>query len=649
VTILRTNVKDANVNSVSGERDERLSQLLDKLRQAGSTLQDRATLLDSHADVADEAQKLLEVEQQLQAAVGDWTFVANDDTVSRFANAGSVETVDGPGSIPASPESVPTNFGRYHIVRQLGAGGMGTVYEASDPELHRRVALKLPHFSGSPEKQKQSQGRFLREARAAAAVEHPNVCPIYDVGEQDGRPFVVMAYIEGQSLADRLHGARVVEANEAVGILLKVANGLAAVHGHGIVHRDIKPANILIRQKDGEPVLTDFGLAQMAHDDENLTADGTILGTPAYMAPEQADPSLGSATEQTDLYSLGVILFEMVTGRRPFTGSQMQIIAQVSNKFVPRASTFRPNLDATLDAIIAKATARNQNERFASAEEFAGVLAAWRNQKPRPATNAVASQAATRRPAWLVPVVMVAALGFLAVVGFAVLRDRSSNVVGPVDDGNQPVAVKPEASVPANVPPIRGAIDVQVWRKGQTDKPGMRLNHPSALPLAPGDWMRIEIELARPAYAYVVWIDTEGKASPLYPWGDSNWKSRPNEERRVQRLSLPETDNSIAPLSGGPAGIETLMLLAREEPLPADADLAALFAALPVQKAADTRAAAWFENGQLVRHEVDRGPIRLDQAKESDDPVLRTQSMLKARLEKLFPYTRGVSFANRGD
>lgn len=633
----------------SAEHDERLSQLLDKLRQPGTTVQDRATLLDSHADVADEAQKLLEVEQELQTAVGDWKSIDQDDTLSQQVHAGSVETIEGPGAVLTSPKNVPTNFGRYRIVRQLGAGGMGTVYEASDPELQRRVALKLPHFNGSPEKQKKLQVRFLREARAAAAVEHPNVCPIYDVGVQDGHPFVVMAYVEGQSLADRLLVDPIVEAGEAVGILVKVANGLAAVHGHGIIHRDIKPANILIRQKDGEPVLTDFGLAQMAHDDENLTADGTILGTPAYMAPEQADPSLGSATVQTDLYSLGVILFEMVTGRRPFTGSQVQIISQVSSKTVPRASTWRPTVDATLDAIIAKATARNQNERYATADELVGALEAWRNQGPPSATIAKVSRDAKRRPSWLVPFVIAATLGLLAVVGLYALRKPGPNSPPSTNVDNQSSGATVVTQVPPDVQPIRGAIDVQVWRKGQTDKPGMRLNNPSALPLAPGDWMRIEIELVRPAYAYVVWIDTEGKASPLYPWSDSDWKSRPKTERRVQRLSLPETENSIAPLSGGPAGIETLMLLVRDEPLPADADLAALFAGLPVQKAIDSRAAAWFENGQLVRNEVDRGPIRLDQAKGSDDPVLKTQLMLMTRLDKLFPYTRGVSFANRGD
>ena len=615
----------------------------------GSTLRDRRSLIDSHPDLANEALALLDIEEDLQAAVCDWKSAASDDTLSQHAIANSLETVDGPGTIPASSGNVPTAFGRYRIVRQLGQGGMGTVYEANDPELQRRVALKLPHFSGSPEKQKQAQGRFLREARAAAAIEHPNVCPIYDVGEQEGRPFVVMAYVEGQSLADRLLGTPIVEAIEAAGILLKVANGLAAVHGHGIIHRDLKPANILIRQKDGEPILTDFGLAQTAHDEENLTADGTILGTPAYMAPEQADPSLGPTTEQSDLYSLGVILFEMVTGRRPFTGSQMQIISQVSSKSVPRASTLRADIDPTLDAIIAKATARNRDERYSTAVDFAGALAAWLKREPAPSTISFVRSTKRARRKWLLPVAMAASLAFVSIAVYAIIRDPRPVDAPLIVDESQQGGPKLATQASPTFAPIRGAIDVQLWRKGQTEKPAMRLNHPAALPVAPGDWMRIEVELNRPAYAYVVWIDTEGKATPLYPWIDSNWKSRPKEERRVQRLSLPETDNSIAPLGGGPAGIETLMLLTRDELLPADADLFQLFAELPVQKAVDTRAAAWFENGILVRNEVDRGPIRLDQAKESDDPVLKTQSMLKARLEKLFPYTRGVSFANRGD
>lgn len=544
-----------------------------------------------------------------------------------------------PETIGASvPVDLPASFGRYRVVRPLGAGGMGAVYEATDPDLRRRVAVKLPHFAGPADKQEQARRRFLREARAAAAVEHPNVCPIYDVGEQDGRPFVVMGYVDGPSLADWLQRNPRPDSRTVAGLVARVAAGLAAVHRHGIVHRDLKPGNILLRAVDDEPILTDFGLAAAVHEDDGLTADGAILGTPAYMAPEQADPALGPVTPQSDLYSLGVVLFELVTGRRPFVGSRLQILSQVSSKAVPRASSIRDDIDRGLDAIIARATARAPGDRYTNAEDFATALTGW--LAATSSTTTTATQATRRRPRWLVPASVTLAAILIGAGGYALSRGKKVDAPPP----SVPPAIPPEFAGP-----LHGAIDVQVWRKGETDRPGMRLNNPAALPLAPGDYLRIEVELTRPTYAYIVWVDTEGKTTPLYPWADSDWHSRPNEERPVRRLSLPETDNAMAPLGGGPAGIETLLLLARDEPLPPDANVAGLFAGLPVQKAFDPRVAAWFENGSLVRNERDRGPIRLDQAKESDDPVLCTQSLLKTRLNSLFPYTRGVSFANRGD
>jgi hypothetical protein len=177
----------------------------------------------------------------------------------------------------------------------------------------------------------------------------------------------------------------------------------------------------------------------------------------------------------------------------------------------------------------------------------------------------------------------------------------------------------------------------------------MRLNHPAALPLAPGDYLRVEVRLTRPAYPYVVWIDTEGKASPFYPWQEQDWARRPEREQPITRLSLPESDNGIAPLDGGPAGVETLLLLARDEPLPAGVELAGLFGQLPKQTATDLRTAAWFENGKPVRDDADRGPIRLDKAVEVNNPVMRTQALLRDRLKELFPYTRAVSFGNKGE
>jgi serine/threonine protein kinase len=223
-----------------------------------------------------------------------------------------------PETVSARPADLPTTrqVGRYRVEYALGSGGMGAVYAADDPQLQRRIALKVPHFAGSPERQEQARRRFLREARSAAAVQHPNVCPIHDVGEHEGRPFVVLALIDGESLASRLERPPRYTDREAVGLAIKIAAGLGAVHAHGIIHRDLKPGNILLRSKDGEPVLTDFGLAQSLDDQEKLTADGSVVGTPAYMAPEQADPTLGPVTARSDLYSLGVVLFEIRDGDR---------------------------------------------------------------------------------------------------------------------------------------------------------------------------------------------------------------------------------------------------------------------------------------------------------------------------------------------
>jgi hypothetical protein len=336
------------------EHDEPISRLPDERRPAGSDAESKA---------------------------------AADETRSAVVVGSAVETSDA-AQVPGDGGAAwPDHLGRYRLLRRIGAGGMGAVFEADDPALRRKVAIKVPHFSGSADRQAVSRQRFLREARSAAAVEHVHVCPIHDVGEDGGQPFVVMAFIDGESLAGRLLRPPALTARKAAALMVKIATGLGAVHAHGILHRDLKPANILIRGQDGEPVLTDFGLARVADEDENLTAAGAILGTPAYMAPEQADPSLGPVTAQSDLFSLGVILFEMITGRRPFEGSALQIISQVSSRPVPRASAIRGDVDPALDAIIARATARNAGDRFADAGEFAGALSDWLGGVPAPATT----------------------------------------------------------------------------------------------------------------------------------------------------------------------------------------------------------------------------------------------------------------------
>jgi serine/threonine protein kinase len=254
---------------------------------------------------------------------------------------------------------------------------MGVVYLAEDPELGRLVAVKVPRFADAPGTPIGARQRFLREARAAAAVRHPHVCPIYDVGEQDGAPYAVMAYIEGRSLADRLRDeGRFEDPRAAVALAVQVAEGLASVHDRNLVHRDLKASNVLL-DGAGQAFLSDFGLARRQVDSEPMTAPGALVGTLGYMAPEQADGAagFGAVTPLTDLFSLGVVLYEMLTGRRPFEAeSPARLLYRIVHDSPVPPRRFRPDLDSRLEAVMLKALARSPADRWTDGRTFAAAL-----------------------------------------------------------------------------------------------------------------------------------------------------------------------------------------------------------------------------------------------------------------------------------
>ena len=249
--------------------------------------------------------------------------------------------------------------GRYQIQEQLGQGGMGVVYKALDPRLDRTIALKfLPNDYATDEDARQ---RFIHEARAASALDHPNICTIHDIGESDdGRTFIAMAYYEGQTLKERLRdGALPVE--ESTAIVLQIAEGLSRAHKKGIVHRDIKPANIFLTE-DGLVKILDFGIAKMR--DVDLTRTGSTMGTVAYMSPEQAR---GEAVDQrTDIWSLGVILYEMLAGRRPFQASfsEAMIYSILHEEITPLSDLVGP-IDHNLERIVRKTLTKELSGRYA--------------------------------------------------------------------------------------------------------------------------------------------------------------------------------------------------------------------------------------------------------------------------------------------
>ncbi len=273
--------------------------------------------------------------------------------------------------------------GKYRITREIGRGGMAVVYEAENVSIGKRVAVKV--LSAELITSRVVRERFLREARAAAAVRSPYICDVYDAGEFDNRPFLVMELLEGESLYDLMSNVRRLDTDQTLKIIVQTAKGLAKAHAAHVVHRDLKPENLfLTRNEDGELItkLLDFGLAKfyVPSDDSaeqvRLTREGALFGTPAYMSPEQAR-GRGEVDHRSDLWALGCIVYECLTGQTVWNVEQgvAMILAQVANAPLPVPTHLRPDLTSAFDAWFEKALARDPNQRFQTAREFALALA----------------------------------------------------------------------------------------------------------------------------------------------------------------------------------------------------------------------------------------------------------------------------------
>lgn len=562
-------------------------------------------------------------------------------------------------------EPLPERFGRYLVRGTLGAGAFGEVYLADDPELGRRVAIKAPRLDSVSLRERAGvrAGRITEdradqittEARLAARLNHPAIVAVYDVGRAGDQPFIVMEYVPGATLealltstipwddlprssaADALTGppqetsqGRPPQAvrgrpsfAQSAELLATVADALHYAHKLGFVHRDLKPSNILIEtpvENDrggathlGRPHIADFGLA--VSEETQRQYAGQLAGTPAYMSPEQVRGESHHLDGRTDIWSLGVIGYQLLTGRQPFwRGHLPTCLDEIQHRDPKPPRQIDDAIPPELERIVLKCLAKRPTERYTTAADIATDLRRWLRLQSASAKPARGAQLA-RRAALMAATLLAIAL---AAFGWRRLNDATS-------------------AAPA---PLTAAVDVRLWNPADPARRGLSLSDAGALPLLIGDQVRVEASASHPSFLYLVWIGADGVAHPVYPWRGGDWTDLP-AEKPVARLSLPDDPTQGWPMAG-PSGVETLLLFARHAPLPADTDIPQLLAGLPRLSIDDPHSLVVLGEGR-PRRRNNRAP-RLTSPETIDDPSLAAQRFLQERFVNYFDSVQAISF-----
>ncbi len=374
---------------------------------------DVAAFVVQHADVADELRSFIALDLEARRLAGGAAPVVGSPLskapavkppptnaeVSTHSIVGSIEGTAGgkpksadrqtaSAAVEKSTGDLPDVFGRYRVQKKLGSGAMGAVYLAEDTLLHRKVALKTPTFEG--DKDGELLRRFYREARAVANLKHPNLCAVYDVGEIDGHHYISMEFVRGKKLQDYINPDKPMSEKQGMAVVRKIALAMHESHTQGVIHRDLKPDNIMVNEK-GEPVVMDFGLVYKTESTNStrITQRGMLVGSPAYMSKEQVEGDPDKLTAATDQYSLGVILYQLLTSKLPFEGGIHAVLASILTKEPSPPCQLRTDLNPHLEAVCLKMMAKEAKDRYPSMKAVAEAIAEVAKATSKAATSVV--------------------------------------------------------------------------------------------------------------------------------------------------------------------------------------------------------------------------------------------------------------------
>jgi len=528
------------------------------------------------------------------------------------------QLLDPPDEPPVRVFATHERVGRFEIESKLGEGAFGVVYGAIDRDTGKRVALKVPH----PRVLRRAGGRqhLEEEAQTLSRLDHPAIVAYREIIRDDhGGPILVMEHVDGCSLREWLkqHSP---SWDEISGMLAQIADAMDYAHREGFVHRDLEPKNIVI-DRENRPHVTDFGLA--LHESEQRGRQGETAGSIAYMSPEQIRGESHWLDGRADIWAIGIMLYELLTSRRPFQGDTLEELAIEIRQREPKPPRqINPDVPASLETICLKCLSKPISDRYTTAGDLARDLRATLRlvePKRRPLT-------VRQRRQWLWSTLAVA---MVAVLGLRYWLFSYSN--------------RELTSLEAN-------LDVRVTRSTERGISSIGVRDARFVPLRPDDEIHVAVRLNRLAYLYVIFIDSQGRVSVVYPFTSPAIRIRASQQPRVVAVSLPSEQNWI--LADGPRGIQTILVLASEAPLPTQADLRTMLEGLESQTGDPGEQSMFFAGKDLSFESQAVVSPRPENADSEPSPALlaarRNCDLVANRMSVYFDYMIAVAMPFEG-